>query len=411
MTITPVSPVNREKLVSDSTSITIDFTQPPVLVTVKGVTAYSSGIFQNGWTGSLFNTLTGKRLALTNASNFILGEGVEVYVEETGGATLTYKFQIGVTQITTTGDAKNPVVAITPLGQYVGYVRENGAMYVRFINPLSPEVQLIQATVVDIGYDPNLNKIVVFFINNDKVYVTTADPGDGPNSILPPGEASTPTKAVAYPYDDVQTNVVGGSGLTQSFGTSTFLPVKTAPPVDSVQTAVVGGSGSLPSVFSGFPRTITPSIISDNPRIIRIHKPSTQPEASTIVGFYVYKTSANYLGGRIISNLIVLPPGEEYVDFIDTAPTPKAFYAVICAYRNGQTSGLIESTIGGLDTSLAGNIVFAFDLYPDSVNGGSGSYGAFAISGTFLPVKVAVPLDFVATNVVGGSGVYQAFGR
>lgn len=411
MTVIPVTPVDREKLVAVTTNIVIDFTGSPASVTVDSTTVYDAGVFLASWTGSLINVPTGgKRLVLTPPAEFGVGQLVEVNVVEVGGTPVSYVFQTGVRKATLTDDVSSPAVVITPAGDYLGYVKSPGTLYVRFLSPLSPEVQMIAASVVDIGYDPTLNKLIVFFVNNGVVYATTADPGDGPNTILPPGEAATPTKAVAYPYDDVKTGVTGGGGEYQTYSSAAFLPVKLAAPVDSVTTNVTGSEGPY-GIYSGFPQSVTPIVVGINPRVLRIPRPTTQPEASQIVGFYLFKTSKNYATGRVIDVFIPIAENETYAEYTDPAPTPDAAYAVISVYRNGQTTGLVQSPVGNSDTLLTATGGIGADVVFLGAAGSEGPYGIFSISGTFLPVKLAVPLDTVATNVTGGAGAYYAFSQ
>lgn len=386
MAIKPISPVDREKLVPTDTSIIIEFTAMPAQVNVNGLTVFNGSSFQVGWNGSVINLVDGgKRMVLTPPSLFTVGQVIEVFVQETGGADLLYRFQTGVTQITMSDNASEPAITITPSADYyLGYVKEPGALFVRFTNPLSPEIQLISASVVDVSYDPNINKVVVFFVNNGRVYATVADPGDGPNTILPPGEASTPIKAVGFPFSNAEVSAVGGGSDYQEHSTFTYEPKKYLGPVDPVSVASEGGGswyqaisketfpplkyaspvdgilvaavvgGSDYGQFSGFPRATAPAIVSLDPIIVRIPRPTDVPETTLVVGFYLFKISGKTGSGRII-DYVALPEGEPWVEYTDPAATPNTTYAVIAVLRQGQSSGLVLSSRSAEDRSdLAG---------------------------------------------------------
>jgi hypothetical protein len=371
--ITPVTPVDLEKLVTSNTSIIVDLTLAPTEAVVDGVTVFDGALFLASWTGSLINlTGGGKRLVLTPPAAFALAQLVSVTIRETGGAELVYRFQVGIDQVTLSDNNSRPALAPSAGvdNYYLGYIKDTGGMHVRFTNPLSPEIQLITATVVDVGYDPVLNKVVVLFVNNGNVYVTTANPGDGPNSIIPPGEAQTPTKAVAFPYDSLS---IGAAG-----------------------------AGTRRNPYVGFPRTLTPVVISLNPRVIRFNRPTDVAENGLCVGFLPFKSSQDYSGGRVLP-FVALPDGAVYADYTDPAPTPRATYSAICVYRQGQSTGLVYSEVGGEDRLPTGADVLT--MQP----AGSGSQSRFG-SQSFPPLKLAVPLDGLTLGGPSGAGLRQAFG-
>lgn len=376
MTITPVSPIDLEKLVSINTSIVVNLTYMPAQVDVNGVTVFDGTFFQASWTGSILNRLDGgKRLVLTPPAAFAVGQLVVVYVLEVGGASLQYKFQCGTARATSTADANLPSMSNVPGGStYLSYVKDSGAMYVRFTGPLSPEIEMIKATIVDVGYDPTLNKLVVFFVNNGKVFATVADPGDGPNSILPPGEAETPVKAVAFPFES--------------------LPVVSA-----------AGAGAPTTPYVGFPRSPAPVVVGGNPRVVRIPRPTDIPESSLIEGFYIYKTSDRYAGGRI-SEFIPMPPGAAYAEWQDSTPTYDAVYAAIGVYRNGQTTGTVVAGIGSSDLSTS--FFYGLDVHTLTSEAGAGLSVTYE-SANFFPVKQAPPVDLIVLSTGTGAGAYGEF--
>lgn len=372
MTITLVSPLDREKLVPVDTGVIIDFTASPDRVEVNGTQVFNAGAFQASWTGSLINlTGGGKRLALTPPAEFTIGQIVNVVINEVGGGVAAFVFQVGVKKITSTNNNTNPTINIASGSTYLGYVRETGELYVRLGDPPGPEVPLLTADVVDVAFDPILNKIVVLFVNNGKVYVTTANPGDGPNSIVPPGEAQTPSKAVGFPFDSVFVDSLSGSGIRGSVST--------------------------------FPRAIAPVIVSIDPRVVRFGRPTDVPEDTYCVGFIPYKSSVSYSAGRLMS-FVPLAPGAPYADMIDPAPTPRATYSAICVYERGQSAGLVYSERSAED-AVPGSLSGAGGADIQPVGGGGQGIRYALTKEDFLPLKEAVPLESLIVSSLGGYGL------
>lgn len=431
MTITPVSPINKEKLVSVDTSILVNLTAPPTHVDVNGLTIFDGAFFQNGWTGSLLNLAVGKRLVLTPPAPFSQNQVIEVYIQETGGDELIYRFETGTTQVTVSSDLNDPTLVVLPDGDvYLGYLKNSQEMYIRFTDPLSAEVKLIEAKAIDIGYDPTLNKIVVFFINNEKVYVSTADPGDGPNLILPPAEAQLPNKAFATAFDNtvLSASASASEEYKQLTTTTVGVPVKVfVTPGDATVLSAAASSGEM-SNSSSFPQTSSPVVISLDPRIIRIPRPSSYPESSMIVGFYLYKGSLDYTGGRFLPEFIPLPNGTAYVDYTDPAATPRATYSVLGVYRSAYSSYDGGGTAGtGSGAETTGFSASDAAGVPDSQNAyaiGFDQSLLYALAGASeqetsvttitigAPLKVVVPLDSTSVlNVMPGSSEDYVFGR
>lgn len=123
MTITPVTPVDREQLVPTTTGILFDSTESIVSVTVNGLLVWSLGVPQNSWLGFTITHPGGTRFVLDAPAAFAVGAKVTVVI--TGGVTaVTYVFAVGLRQITTTDDASVPRLveggpvqppAVTPL--------------------------------------------------------------------------------------------------------------------------------------------------------------------------------------------------------------------------------------------------------------------------------------------------------
>lgn len=383
MTITPVAPVNREKLVPTSTSIIIDFTGTPTLVDVNSTVVFD-GSFQGGWMGSLINKPGGgKRLVLDPPSDFALGQLVTVDVTENGTENLVYIFETGTTQITTTDDASSPRVVETgtspSIEPYIAYVRRPGETYLRRDNPLTPEIKVVDGEIVDIGWDPTLQKLIVFFVNNGKVFVTTADPGDGPTSLTQPSALV-----------DRYLAKTGSSGKSSDFSSQDFPPLK----IVGLDNYVIGvGSSGRSSSFSGFPDTITPTVISLSPRIVRFSRPAEPASSTFAVGFIPLKFTK---GAMRRLPFVPLPEGAAFVDYEDPAENPGARYAALVVYTRGQSAGLIEGPRGG-----AGSLPLAADV--SSLKSGSSGRSVNFTSEDFPPLKLAVPLDQYEVKV-GSAG-------
>ena len=391
MTITPITPIDREKLVPISTSILIDFTGTPTLVLVDTIVVFD-GSFQAGWTGSLLNKpFGGKRLILDPPSDFALGAVVDVDVTEDGTVRLVYVFEAGTTRITSTDDASSPRVVETGVSPaiepYVAYVREPGDMYLRQDEPLTPEIKVVEGSIVDIGWDPTLGKLIVFFVNNGKIFVTTADPGDGPTSLTQPSALTT-----RY--------LSGGAaaGRQAAFSSADFPPIKILTPIDQY----IGGIGAAgrQGTYTGFPSPVTPAVISISPTIVRFPRPSQESSKSLVLGFIPLKFTKEAM--RRLA-FVPIADGQSHVDFTDPVDTPGARYAAIVVYTRGENNpGLVESPRGGSAAVLTDGL----DIYLSS-GGSSGAVASFT-SEDFPPLKLLLPVDEYI-NTTASSGRSFAF--
>jgi hypothetical protein len=267
---------------------------------------------------------------------------------------------------------------------YAGYVRDPGSLHLRQTDPLTPEIKAVDGEIVDIGYDPNLDKLIVFFVNNGKVFVTAADPGDGPTTLTQPSALHT----------NVAMNQAG-AGKTHSFTSADFPPLKFAAPLEpyKVQDVSSGRHGFV----TGDPRTVTPVIISLDPAIIRLAKPTEQSGNRDAAGFIPLKFTKE--AARRLP-FVPLPEGDNIVDFQDPVATPGARYACLVVYRQGPGStGLVTGPRGPGATRP-----FAADVH--TAHGGSSGRLYTFTSADFPPLKLAIPLD---THKVGDASSGRSF--
>lgn len=262
---------------------------------------------------------------------------------------------------------------------YVAYVKDPGELYLRRDEPLTPEVKVVDGEIVDIGYDPKLDKFIVFFVNNDRVFVTSADPGDGPTSLTQPSALTTNVRLSAGPNQ-------GGS---QSLTTEDFPPIKLALPLDS--SLLSGGAGGQVGSWQGDFVAVTPSIINLEPSVIRMARPAQEASGSLAIGFIPLKFTAEVTAVRRLP-FVPLPEGAGFADYEDPAPTPGARYACIVVYRRG--AGQFEGPRGGgAERPTAADVAL--------LSGGSSGATHSLTTEDFPPLKLALPLDNIDTS--GGS--------
>jgi hypothetical protein len=191
--IEPVYPEDTENLVSTGENIAIGFEfEDPLTATVDGVLAYDDSLvpkFRNGWGGFYLDDATGKRLILEPPADFALNSNIPVNVT-TASYVKNYVFRVATEQVTSTGDALQPkILDADATNIWIGYLR-GGNLILRKGNPLTPETTVIPASQWDQGYDPDLGKYVLYWVDNGRVFFSTADPGDSPVGLPQPSTAN-----------------------------------------------------------------------------------------------------------------------------------------------------------------------------------------------------------------------------
>ena len=110
MTISPVTPKDKEQMVPTTTAIIFDATESINTVQVNDGLIWSGGSPQNGWLGYTISHPAGTRFVFDPPSIFSVGNLVTVVVSG-ASTTLTYQFVVGLRQITFTDDASVPRIA------------------------------------------------------------------------------------------------------------------------------------------------------------------------------------------------------------------------------------------------------------------------------------------------------------
>lgn len=109
MTITPVTPVDRERLVPVNTGLLIDAVGEGVAqVVVDSLVTWNGASAQGGWSAVVIPFPGGSRLVLDPPAPFTSGQVVSVVVGGTVTTSLSYLFQCGLEQVTNTDDARSP---------------------------------------------------------------------------------------------------------------------------------------------------------------------------------------------------------------------------------------------------------------------------------------------------------------
>jgi hypothetical protein len=404
--ITPITPINEERLVPLDTPVIIDFIDGPSSVYVNNVTVYSGGSGQNGWTGTLITYDEGKRLILISPSDFISGSVNFIRVRSTEDDTLEYVFQAATYRLTSTYDAGSPKIVETNISNiWIGYSRNNelqgslpadfypGNIYLRKINPTTAETLVVPGTVVDIGYDSTLNKVIIYYVRNGRVFAVEADPGDLPTTLSQPRHLKS----------DVRTPAYGDSkNLGYSITEYPFLD-KMIPQTVNFK-ANYGDSRNLSFNLSPYNATPTPVILggylTDTQVIIRIPRVTSGEEANLLIGYVIVKYSGgtpNEIGYIDISS------GDAFVDFYDVAFTSETRYAVMCVYKTYSRSIETTKSLPGSKASvpMIGQVV-GFD-------GTYGNYKGINFSSTEYPFLDKLVPDYPEISTYGDyKGLYWA---
>jgi len=417
--INPVTPINRERLVPDTNCIILDCTETPTLVTVNGLTVWD-GVGQNGWSGYLItNWSEGKRLVLDPPAPFTVGD-LKIVEVTAGPYTLAYTWVCGTKQITTTDDASSPrVTEATVAYPYAGYVREfvpadihrltpHSDICLRKVDPLTAEVQVVPGYVFDIGYDPTLNQLVVFYVHGGKIFLTLATPGDGPTTLIQADEVvGDPTLVLKVALrNDLSLHAVGAGymGLLSDPVQPTitpYIPIKMFRP-ETLDLSSVGSGYSmdlrdshLNFYLDVLTATVTPFVISTQnvpydevgDVVIGVPRVAGDPESALLIGYNIVKL----LGGRAHEmGFVAMDPDATYLVFTDTMYNPGAQYAVVPIYRQGKRAAL-----RGAMGPFASQPTYS-DILPMAPSAGSGYAALLAdpMSPTFVaypPLKVGMP--------------------
>lgn len=331
--ITPRTPIDEEVLVHKSTGIIVDTYEIVESVYVDDVLAYNSSLvpsFRNSWTGEVGQITGGWRLVLVPPVVYEIGDQPEILINTTS-YTLTYTSEIGTEQLTTSNDVSVPrILDIDGTNIYVGYGRDTGNIYLRKIDPDTGEVKLVIGKHFAIGHNPYTNKSAVVFNINGSLFLTEANLGDPPNTLTDP----------TILKDEITTNIAQGYLVAepreiqnrhfQNVEITAFPPIKQFL-IDDFN-VVLGTGRNVRIGFTPFSKQQAPLYINFDPPILRIVRPSEEPERSALVGYYMvhYYPDTNTLGS---THYISIGPTEEFADFEDTHTPEGVVYVVIPVYN------------------------------------------------------------------------------
>lgn len=399
-----VTPTDQEALVHDTTSLIIDSYEEPTTVTVDGTTVYNSSqapSFLQSWTGELKSIVGGYRLILDPPQNFSLGD-VPSIVYNTASYTLSYRAAIGTEALTSTNDADVPrIIDIDGTNILVGYARDTGYIYLRKVDPLTSETQLVVGRYFAVGHNPYTNKAAVVFNINGSLYLTEANPSDLPSTIVDPTilkeEIEPISPGTSYPLEIEE--VIQGTKFRQAYFTR-YAPIKTAS-LDDINVYDLGDKGSL-AKYQGINEVQdAPFFISSEPPILRIPIPSSDPERSAIVGYYIVRY---FLGASTYGRLdfVTVPSGDLYVDFNETYVPSDIVYRVIPVYRFIDSQVPLER--GPMSPWEDIPDVLGADILDTDSLGASSYKGNWEYSVRYGVIKELVD-ENIYGNQLGGSGM------
>ena len=331
--ITPRTPVDEEVLVHKNTDVIIDTHEEITTVIIDDITAYDSSAspsFQNGWTGEIGQIPGGWRTILTPPSVYEIADQPELTVN-TASHSLSYLLEIGTEQLTDTNDASVPrILDIDGTNILVGYGRDTGNIYLRKIEPDTGEVKLVTGKHFALGHNPYTNKAAIVFNINGSLFLTEADPGDTPNTIIDPTILRDQIEvAIGTGEASVQSQEIQGKQFQLVYITE-YPPIKKFIPED-VYTHI--GDGRIPVITtSPHSEQQAPIFINFDPPVIRIARPSEEPEKSALVAYYVihYFPATGAIGSM---HYLEIAPTENFIDFEDTHTPEGVVYTVIPVYN------------------------------------------------------------------------------
>lgn len=380
MPITLVTPIDRERLVPVTTAIIIDFMATTVAsVTVNSVQVHNGASALAGWMALLITRPGGVRLVLDPPTSFGVGDVVLVNALAADESEVSFIFQVGLRQITSTDDASVPRVTETSDDPWVVYSRVPGNIYARKDDPLTSEVLVVPGDEVDIGYNEVEDEIEIMYVQNGKVFLVTGDPSDVPSTLAQPSILKSNFKT-----GDT------GDGVTQVFASVTFPPIKYATPSEFFITGDTGDSNN--HRFQSPPNSpIAVPLVSDIAVVV-----VTPPQSSLINEVVLYKINT---GASVV--LASFPYSTELQIFFDSAYVAGDRYYTQAKYGDPGASEMKRLAPRSDDLAGApGDVVLV---------GATGDNEAQVFSQeTFAPLKRAVPPEVLITGDTSHSGDYSS---
>lgn len=194
MIITPVFPVADEDLVSVTTEIVCDVEDllvgvdlTTLVVTVAGVSAYTGGSFQAGFTGSILadpKHTAGRRYRVIVKRTAAFTPAVKVAVTvavsslTSAPANLSWSFRPFVQQVSLLNTAADVIVVNPGISniRWIVYVQDSTVYARKDTNgSLSPEQSIAPGYLVDAGYNASTGQIFILFEHNGLVFETHAN--------------------------------------------------------------------------------------------------------------------------------------------------------------------------------------------------------------------------------------------
>jgi hypothetical protein len=392
MTITPVVPRDLDQYIDTSQGLIIDYPAPPTSVRVQINDGADTLVwddvsgFQALWSGNYITDAGVCRLVLDAPGGYVRGDRVYV-ITTTASESLDYKFVVGLERLTTEADVGRP--QIIEAGAYVWSARVHtnesswpsgfegkGNIYLQVLDPRSGEVIIVPGNDVGLVYDVNRTKVIVYFVRHGVVYFMEADPGDTPDtksqlrSIRETVNFGAPGAGNALDYSDLafpplkqavlETTPLGppGAGNYLDYVDAAFPPLKQAV-VESLSFALAGSGNALVYNDSPYDAALTPNIadgmLSHSTIRIRVAKPTTAPESSLVVGYYLVRFD---YGTPSVIGYQAFVGAAAYVEFEDLAPFAGVCYAALpLYYRSPYTLETVTSVLGA-----------QVQLFPNSVS-------------------------------------------
>lgn len=377
MTLVAVSPVDRERLVPLAPALIIDATGETVAqVVVNGVITWNGISGQNGWMALTVSFTGGTRLVLDPPTPFTVGQVVNVVVGGTVTMSMTYLFQCGLRQITTSDDAGEPRVTETSSAPWVAYSRDTGNIYLRKDDPLTAETLTVPGDRVDIGHDDVAAEIEVVYIHNSRVFLIAGADTEVPSTLTQPSILKS----------DMKTGDVGDSPR-HTHSTVNFTPLKYAAPLESTVTGDVGDS---PMHTFGVPPSSPIAFAFLGPPTVVIIAPVSST-LITSVRLFKRNTGAHVL-------MATFPYSVDLQSFVDPTYVEGDRYFTQSVYGDLGAPAMPRLTPRSTDSGATYG-----DLITTGSVGDSPQHTHSTV--TYPPMKYAVPTDGPAvTGDVGHTG-------
>ena len=378
MTLTVVSPRDRERLVPLSPSIIVDARGETVAQAVVNEVVVWNGVTPlAGWMALTIPFPGGVRLVLDPPAPFTTAQVVNVVVGGSVTTSVSFLFQVGLRQITFTDDASVPRVAETSAAPWVVYSRVPGNVYARKDEPLTAEVLVVPGDKVDVGFNESTNEVEIVYIQNGKVFLVSGADDEVPSTLAQPSILKSNVKSG-----------VTGESPNHRHDVVTFTPIKFATPIDG--TLVSGFTGESPFItFSSPPNSPAPVAFLGTPAAAIV--PPVSSTLITSVRLFKINTGAAV-------QVAELPYSTEIQVFLDPAYAEGDRYYTQSVYGDQGASAMRRLTARSADAGATNG-----DFLRAGFTGESPQHTHSTV--TFAPLKLAVPTDGpVVSGYTGHSG-------